>query len=361
MPNTMRLIFARAITAAIIVSWAQTTPAENSRAEDPPPSLEKINVSNGEKDFIQVTWEAVEGAELYRVYRSLYRNRLFIEIGKTDKCGFTDIEALPGFRYWYRITAGPEAPSEEGAIPALPGVYLDQTAYIRKRDIPLRPLFTLDELESFYRDGKKAYQQIEPSVIEGYNYSGYRMPLIPSGERLEKMMEQADRAPEIKPDPGQEKTLAFLEKYYLHSARLNLALLIARPFLAVEAITLFSGFETISLNRGNRRIIFIGKDWRFMAAITSVRLFLIMDNAPDLLQARTLIDNAEIYCVFMGLQSRIDPSGAVRIMPFYEAAGLTTRLNKYDRNWRKKTIAAPSGNKELMGRLIRIAGLKSLL
>lgn len=64
----------------------------------------KISASHTDV-WINISWDAVEGAEKYYVYRATSENGLYTNIGKTFSNKFVDRTALPDSTYYYKVFA----------------------------------------------------------------------------------------------------------------------------------------------------------------------------------------------------------------------------------------------------------------
>lgn len=58
-----------------------------------------------QKATVKLTWQKIESAEGYEIYRSTKANGGFQKIGKTSKNKFTDTTVKPGSVYYYEVTA----------------------------------------------------------------------------------------------------------------------------------------------------------------------------------------------------------------------------------------------------------------
>lgn len=93
------------------------------------PAPEGISATDGDYfDKIVVTWEAVEGASGYVVYRAENEDGSFEPRAEVEETTYEDTEVLPGVSYWYRVRAcnadacGPLSQADEGKAggPPLP-------------------------------------------------------------------------------------------------------------------------------------------------------------------------------------------------------------------------------------------------
>lgn len=65
---------------------------------------------------LTVAWTPVDGAEAYTVYRSLERSKGYQKIGTVSEATFTDVGALPGATFYYKVTS--HAGAQESAASA---------------------------------------------------------------------------------------------------------------------------------------------------------------------------------------------------------------------------------------------------
>ena len=65
-----------------------------------------INVELGFGNVIAINWPAVNGAELYEVYRSTSEKGTYISLGTTSGTGYDDYVAGNGQAYYYKVRAG---------------------------------------------------------------------------------------------------------------------------------------------------------------------------------------------------------------------------------------------------------------
>jgi hypothetical protein len=74
-----------------------------------PPSgrPDKLTITGTTKDSVTLSWDAVEGADSYKVYRSTSENGTYSETtaGTFNGTAFTNIELSPSTEYWYKVAA----------------------------------------------------------------------------------------------------------------------------------------------------------------------------------------------------------------------------------------------------------------
>jgi len=73
------------------------------------PTVAVTNVASSGK--VKLTWEEVDGAETYMVYRSTSKNGTYKKMYSTGGTRYTNTSAKPGFTYYYKIVAVGEAAS----------------------------------------------------------------------------------------------------------------------------------------------------------------------------------------------------------------------------------------------------------
>lgn len=79
------------------------------------PDVTAKNVASSGK--IKLSWDEVEGAETYRIYRSTSKNGSYEKIKTTAKTGYTDNSAEAGKQYYYKVKAvGNGATSGSSAV-----------------------------------------------------------------------------------------------------------------------------------------------------------------------------------------------------------------------------------------------------
>lgn len=74
--------------------------------EPEPPAAPTVKISgNTATGKPKVSWEAVEGADLYRVYRATSKSGSYTRVKSTSSLSFTDTTAEAGTNYYYKVKA----------------------------------------------------------------------------------------------------------------------------------------------------------------------------------------------------------------------------------------------------------------
>ncbi|MFC2095299.1 fibronectin type III domain-containing protein [Candidatus Bipolaricaulota bacterium] len=101
----------------------------------PPETPTGVAATDGDHmDKVQVTWDAVDGAETYQVHRATSSGGSYTQIGTTTSTSYNDTSAVAGTTYYYKIagynacTVSPLSDFDEGYRGAIPGVPGDVSA-----------------------------------------------------------------------------------------------------------------------------------------------------------------------------------------------------------------------------------------
>ena len=97
----------RACNQAGCSPWAGPVSGYASRqAQGGLPAPTGLSASDGDySGMIVITWDRVQGAEYYEVYRSLEENGDYDVLGKADTTLFEDKEVEANVTYWYKVRA----------------------------------------------------------------------------------------------------------------------------------------------------------------------------------------------------------------------------------------------------------------
>ena len=79
----------------------QALAEETARLETPQVTVKNVSGSGN----ILLTWEAVENASGYKVYRSTDEDGTYSSIGSTEDEKLTDTDAVVGMTYYYKVKA----------------------------------------------------------------------------------------------------------------------------------------------------------------------------------------------------------------------------------------------------------------
>ncbi|MFQ9892399.1 MAG: GH85 family endohexosaminidase C-terminal domain-containing protein [Emergencia sp.] len=90
----------RAVNGNIKSAYSAEVTATNNKVEKP-----KVTVSNSSSGKPRLTWEKVDGAVKYEIYRSGYSNGTYKKMYTTTGTSYTNTSAGAGYTYFYRVQA----------------------------------------------------------------------------------------------------------------------------------------------------------------------------------------------------------------------------------------------------------------
>jgi hypothetical protein len=65
---------------------------------------QNLRVTGTSLNIAHITWDALQGANSYRVYRSTNADSGFVQVGTPTAPGFTDVNLQGSTTYWYRVS-----------------------------------------------------------------------------------------------------------------------------------------------------------------------------------------------------------------------------------------------------------------
>ncbi|MEE0742352.1 MAG: hypothetical protein U0M21_08750 [Emergencia sp.] len=147
----------------------------------------KVDVTKGSSSTGKptLTWDKVNGAAKYEIYRSGYSNGKYTKMYTTDKTTYTNTSASPGYTYYYKVKAVSKGGTTFAESPAI-----KQLCYLEKPELEKgvrgdgKPMLTWDKVpgatkyeiyRSGYSDGKytKMYTTTKTSYTNTSAKAGY--------------------------------------------------------------------------------------------------------------------------------------------------------------------------------------------
>lgn len=254
-----------------------------------------------------VTWEQPEKRRECAVYRSSFERGPFLLLAVTDGTSHDDTGAEPGLQYWYGI--GPVVDS-----------------------VPCEP-------------GKPA--------------AGYRKIERPQGRDLDRLIREKTKPLPVFTDEKERARVAsytaFLKEYYKNPVELSIVLNIIKSYVKKGAVTVLNSFNHHEMNIERREITMVDENYRYAVIFTSSRLVRILYESrlksvdPEKTKELSdiLVRNMTAFGVYRDEISITDADNRTRIVPCYEAVGVSTELHRNYSGWKKATMVFGTGNREL--------------
>ncbi len=273
--------------------------------------VKKLKSEKGSARGIGLAWNGIDGADEYAVYRSVFADGPYEEIGRTAGESFNDKNAAPGVKYWYRVSA-----------------IVDDTA-----GPPSEPDF-------------------------GY----MKIPEI-KGESMSRLIAQKKRRLPLIKSRKEKKIINFLKKYYTNEIKLSIIIFVGERYVRKGELILLTRFDDHKLDH-KKRTLFLIRKGKYIVKFYSNRLFTILKEAGKLDPAgdkigKRLLNNAVTYCIYTGIKEFTGSDGITYFLHSYEAVGLSTEYYKNCREWRSNTIMLGSSNKKIK-EMMREAQRKSI-
>ncbi len=269
----------------------------------PDKAISGFTLSRGSSaDSIALKWNSPPGENTFIIYRSIFQNGPFDEVGTAGENAFTDKSAAPGMKYWYRV--------------------------LMSGDDLLDPLSDVDF--GFRKSGPIMSENLD-DVIRGKNRE---CPGINDGIKADLEKEHA----------------GFLEKYYINQVKLSLVIYVGGGYIKNGDLKLIRDFDRYELNPEKREIYFM-KGNACIVKFNSGKLYNFFNECRKVKKSNALIKrlmkNVMAYCIYTGDAERIQIGGAGMFIPSYEALGISTEYYRDCRNWRTSTVMIGSGSRKL--------------
>lgn len=328
-------------------------------------SIKEMNVSCGtEEDSIEITWKDC-GSASYIIYRSLYKNSGFQKIAEVNALFLSDNSCEKGTRYWYKVLPVDIDDSkflinrEEYESVNESGCNLELFPTIKEKTVVASEISNNDEVVSknekvILENEKESKDKINPdadNVQEGFNYSGYRKIIQPTGIILDSMIKSKTESEKsiknISEKNNYQRRKAYLSKYYMNSIKLSLIINVAKPYIKRGDLRVFADFKTNLRNEDEKKVVLFSEKYDYAVVFESPKLFRIIKESGDPELGDILLRNAECFCIYSSDKIFTDENGLNRIIPVFDAVGLTTRIIKNDRDWKKNTIMLSTSREDL--------------
>ncbi len=295
-------------------------------------------------DKLLIRWESFENSS-FRILRSKFNNREFIEIAVSDGTEYIDSDIEKGVVYWYRIIQEPTGTPDEQKKEIDPSLFINEAEYTILAEI----LPVLNDTKKNKSDVKTNEKNITTEKIN--SYCGYTENAPFPGSKLDILIKQKNSVLKIPAEPEKKKAqterLEYLKQYYMNKVKFSLIMTMAKPYLARDELIIYSSLENYEIKKESKQFIFYDKGLCSYVVFESSKLFKIINNGKDSELADILLKNAELFCTPSGKKIITDKNGVTRIVNYYDAVGLSTRYLKNDRDWRSRTVMLATSRKDL--------------
>ncbi len=372
------------ITAAILLT--STGLPELSELQEIPEEkviiLKDMKVSYGTfKDKIMVQWnyedkktaskedddEKEEIKTSYRLFRSNFKDKDFIEIAITDDTEYEDKEINPGIKYWYKVSLlNPEKEEKKSIFKSIASAFSKSSQFISEDDYNSAMEPDADIIhETAAIDGsnnnKNISEETDAPVIvsetgRSSNYSGFAYPEQPKGENLNNLI--AMKKETLKNPPAkdqkdiQNQRLNYLKQFYMNQVKFSLVMLMAKPYIDNGDLLIFTDLNNYKINEKEKQIVFYNESYNYSITFESGKLIRILSEFNDQELKEILLRNVELFCIPSGKKEYKGEDNITRVIYTYDAVGLSTRYLKNDSQWRSRTIMLATSRSDLKKQLL---------
>ncbi|HPR49788.1 MAG TPA: hypothetical protein PK341_17535 [Spirochaetota bacterium] len=254
-----------------------------------------------EEKIITLSWPSIPSTQ-YMISRSERPDGLFKTLIKTRNNYYIDRDVEQGIKYWYNIKSS-----------------------------------TPDSI-SFNISGSGF---IEPEPIKG---------LMPD-EILNKRTKDLPLPKDEKERLAWEKHLSVMKGYYENYLTVAIIIFIGKIYIKRGQLIVFRNFLDYAIDY-NGKTIHVFRKGMTPIKFHSKRLFRFLKrcekndiNETDILPR--LVKNAIFYCVRRENAEKRELDGRIRIVPVYEALGMSTEYFRDYKKWRSNTVVFGSDTKDL--------------
>ena len=267
------------------------------------PAIENLQISKGTSDkVIVLSWRSDPADSEYIVFRSNKTDGPYSKIFEGTINFFIDRNNERGVQYYYRLYA-----TSNGIMS--------------------------DEAEDY----------------------GYTSPVLPRGCTPEEILKTRNKSKPKPEDENQkrqwEHQLSVMDHYYENILTISIIMFIGKIYVRKGALLVYKDFNKYTINYWKKTIV-VYKEGMHPIKFYSKRLFRFLRRCrnngieeKDILPR--LIKNAIFFCVRRDNTVTTDQKGVSRVVPVYEALGMSTEYFKDYKRWRSNTIVFGSDTKDL--------------
>ncbi len=261
----------------------------------PLPFIASKGLSNSK---VELSWKYNSG-EPVSVLKSEKESGPFAKIAFTNAGRYTDRNVEAGVKYWYRIS--------------------DQTAAILASDY------------------------------------GYTKPPAPRGlmpdEIIKSRTKPLPRPLNEEMQARWDRHLSVMNDYYENYITVSIIIYIGKIYILRGDLVAFRDFSDYTIDYFNKTIN-VKKDGMNPIKFHSKRLFRFLKRCDknlinELEILPRLVNNAIFFCVRRDNDVQTGPDGKTRMVPVFEALGMSTEYFRDNGNWRSSTIVFGSDTKDL--------------
>jgi len=365
---------------AALVLFTGTELPELSKPQEAPEEnimiLKDMQVSYGDfEDKIVVQWNYEEKKEdelktSYRIFRSNFKDKDFVEITITDATEYEDKEIIPGIKYWYKVSLlNPEKEEKKSIFKSIASVFSKKSQFISEDeyisiiepDANKTPGIAVTNNQNNNEDTNR---ETDPPVIvsaasKSNSYSGFAYPEQPKGENLNNliaMKKETLKSPSTKDQKDiQNKRLNYLKQFYMNQIKFSLVMVMAKPFIENGDLLIFTDLNNYRINEEEKRIVFYNETYNYSITFESGKLIRILNEFNDQELKEILLKNAELFCIPSGKKEYKGEDNITRIIYTYDAVGFSTRYLKNDSQWKSRTIMIATSRSDLKKQLMEVS------
>ncbi len=325
--------------------------------------LKDMNVSYGDfEDKIIVQWNYKEKKEdtqsSYRLFRSNFKDKDFIEIAITDDTEYEDKDITPGVKYWYRVSLlNPQKEEKKSIFKSIAGIFSRSSPFLSEDEYNA----VIEPDTHRIPDIAVIDEEIDAPVIvsamsKSNSYSGFAYPEKPKGENLAHLMamkKETLKNPSTKDQKDiQDKRLGYLKQFYMNQVKFSLVMVMAKPYIEKGDLLIFTDLNNYKINEAEKQIVFYNESYNYSITFESGKMIRILNEFNDQELKEILLNNAELFCIPSGKKEYKGEDNITRVIYTYDAVGLSTRYLKNDSQWRSRTIMIATSRSDLKKQLL---------